>query len=91
MVTFVAEPNESGAPRNGLITLKYTYGVDGEVTADVKVSQGVAGAAPEIELGAAPSIPAEGGDFELTYEIINPTADGKVSAASDADWLNCRC
>ena len=87
MVTFVAEPNESGAPRNGLITLKYTYGADGEVTADVKVSQGVAGAAPEIELGAAPSIPAEGGDFELTYKIINPAADGKVSAASEADWL----
>ncbi|HIZ86000.1 MAG TPA: hypothetical protein IAC04_05880, partial [Candidatus Coprenecus stercoravium] len=45
MVTFVAEPNESGAPRNGLITLKYTYGADGEVTADVKVSQGVSGQA----------------------------------------------
>ena len=87
LVTFVAEPNESGVSRSGLITLKYTYGADGEVTADVKVSQGVAGAAPEIELGAAPSIPAEGGDFELTYEIVNPTADGKISAASDADWL----
>ena len=87
LVTFVAEPNESGVSRSGLITLKYTYGADGEVTADVKVSQGVAGAAPEIELGAAPSIPAEGGDFELTYEIVNPAADGKISAASDADWL----
>lgn len=43
---------------------------------------------PEITLDATEiTIPAEGGDFELTYEIINPTADGKVSAASDADWL----
>lgn len=45
--------------------------------------------APSIEVSTATlSIPAQGGTVELTYEIINPAEDGRISASQAGDWIH---
>lgn len=34
------------------------------------------------------SVPAVGGDFEITYEIKNPATGGRVTAETDAEWIS---
>lgn len=34
------------------------------------------------------SVPAAGGDFEITYEITDPADGGKVTAETDAAWIS---
>lgn len=34
------------------------------------------------------SVPALGGDYEITYEIKNPATGGRVTATSEADWIS---
>lgn len=87
-VTFTVAANDSET-RNGSITVTYTYS-DTEISFTANITQ--AGAAD----GGAPVIKpetdnmtvfAEGGSFQLNYSILNPVAEGKVSASVDVTWI----
>lgn len=88
-VSFTVAANDSET-RNGSITVTYTYS-DTEISFTANIIQ--AGAAD----GGAPVIKpetenmtvfAEGGSFQLNYSIVNPVADGKISASVEDSWIS---
>ena len=87
LMTFSADPNDSGMERTGSITLSYRYGDDKSVTAELDVTQSMAGAEPVITLATPDVVPATGGEIILAYEIADPVEGGVVSASSEASWI----
>ena len=87
LVTFMADPNDSGSERTGSITLSYIYGSGQSVSEEINVRQTVVGAEPTIVLSVSDPVPAEGGEVILKYEITDPVEGGVVSASSEAAWV----
>lgn len=43
---------------------------------------------PEIKTAATLSVPEQGGQVEIAYEILNPTSDGELTATSPDEWMH---
>ncbi|HIZ88005.1 MAG TPA: hypothetical protein IAC03_07620 [Candidatus Coprenecus pullistercoris] len=94
-VTFTATEN-TGEARKADLILTYTYS-EGQVTKTIILSQSAAGEEPEpdpnapqlINNGEGTIVAApEGGDYTISYSLVNPTQDGVLNVKSYETWVN---
>ena len=86
--TFNIAANGEEQEREAVVTLTYSYSGGKDQSFAVKVIQAAKGADPVLTLTSEAEINAdeEGGDYEITFTLENPTEDGELKAESD-EWI----
>lgn len=91
-IRFTVEPNTEPEERTATITVTYTYdnGKTVEATAGIKQDPGTTETeVPQIRMQATEvTVPSEGKKVELSYEIINPAEDGRLTATAQCEWIS---
>lgn len=88
-ITFEVAANETAQPRRSEILVTYNYDGGEPKTVTVVVMQGAAGSDyPILNLTSKENVEmgANGGDFEITFELLNPAEGGEIKISSD-DWI----
>lgn len=87
-VAFNIAANGEEQEREAVVTLTYSYSGGKDQSFAVKVIQAAKGADPVLTLTSEAEINAdeEGGDYEITFTLENPTEDGELKAESD-EWI----
>lgn len=95
-VSFPVEVNETGIVRNAEVRLVYTYGGGKEIVCTFNAIQNYVGGEPvtpgsdpQISVGPACSVGAEGGPVVISYSIVNPVEGGDLTAAYEPQepWI----
>lgn len=88
-ISFEVAPNEGTEERTATINITYTYGEGLAVEATATVRQSFENAVPELKITETEvNVDADGGNAAIQFEIINPAADGEISAEPSEDWIS---
>lgn len=88
VVNFTIDENPETSPREGTVTVTYTYGGGKEIEETITVNQEARVPDPELSIPqTAITVPADGGETEVAIEILNPAENGEVVAVSNASWM----
>lgn len=87
-INFSVEPNTGSEERTATVTVTYTYGDGKTVDAVANVKQG-ANSNPSIQINTPEvTVTAAESVAEISFEIINPAENGKMTASSKAEWIS---
>lgn len=88
VVNFTIDENPETSPREGTVTVTYTYGGGKEIEETITVNQEARIPDPELSIPqTAITVPADGGETEVAIEILNPAENGQVVAVSNVSWI----
>lgn len=88
VVNFTIDENPETSPREGTVTVTYTYGGGKEIKETITVNQEARVPDPELSIPqTAITVPADGGETEVAIEILNPAENGQVVAVSNVSWI----
>lgn len=88
VVNFTIDENPETSPREGTVTVTYTYGGGKEIEETITVNQEARVPDPELSIPqTAITVPADGGETEVAIEILNPAENGQVVAVSNVSWI----
>lgn len=89
-VSFEVEANTVPEERSATITLTYTYGDGKTVDAVANLVQDAFVETPDPVLNISESeitVKAEGGQSEISIEIVNPAENGEIAATAADNWI----